>query len=475
MKKSQTYFTILLLPLDFLMLMAAAILAYEFRIGTFVADLRPVIYNIKFADYLLYAAMTAIIWQVIGALNGLYNIRSNRRLSQEIGRIIISTSIGLLLVVFAVFLKRELFSSRFIILTAWIISIITLSLGRWIIMLIQRSFFKRGLASIKVVLIGSGKHAEIISDEIHENVNLGFRVIESFSEFNEQTAQQILNLHKENYLDEILVVDPSTSKEVMIDIIDFAEVNHLGFRYSADIFNTISSNISIDTVAGIPLVELKKTPLDGWGKIAKRLFDIISSVILIILTSPITIITAIAVMLESKGPIIFKNERVGEKGITFDTLKFRSMKSEYSIGKQFENAEQALKFEKELIASQDTRKGPLYKIQNDPRLTRVGRFIRKWSIDELPQLFNVLKGDMSLVGPRPHQPREVAQYEKHHRKLLMIKPGITGMAQVSGRSDLSFEDEATLDLYYIENWSLWLDIIILFKTPLAVVRSRKTS
>lgn len=474
MKKSQTYFTIALLPLDFLMLMAAAILAYEFRIGTFVAEIRPVIYNIKFGDYLLYAALTAVVWQAIGALNGLYNIRSNRRLSQEIGKIIVATSFGLLLVVFAIFLQRELFSSRFIILSAWAISIFTLSIGRWIIMLIQRGFFKRGLASIKVVLIGSGKHAEIISDEIHNNVNLGFRVIETFPEFNEQTAERILALNQEHFLDEIIVVDPSTSKEVMIGVIDFCESNHFGFRYSADIFNTISSNISIDTVAGIPLVELKKTPLDGWGKIAKRVFDIVSSLILIIITSPITILTAIAVMLESKGPIIFKNERVGEKGITFDTLKFRSMKSEFSIGKQFVNADKALAFEQDLIAKQDTRKGPLYKIQNDPRLTRVGRFIRKWSIDELPQLFNVLRGDMSLVGPRPHQPREVDKYEKHHRKLLTIKPGITGMAQVSGRSDLSFEDEATLDLYYIENWSVWLDIQILFKTPLAVLRSRKT-
>lgn len=474
MKKSQTYFTIALLPLDFLMLMAAAILAYEFRIGTFVAEIRPVIYNIKFGDYLLYAAMTAVVWQAIGALNGLYNIRSNRRLSQEIGKIVIATSFGLLLVVFAIFLQRELFSSRFIILSAWVISIFTLSIGRWIIMLIQRSFFKQGLASIKVILIGSGKHAEIISDEIHDNVNLGFRVIETFPVFNEQTAERILALHQAHYLDEIIVVDPSTSKEVMIGIIDFAEANHLGFRYSADIFNTISSNISIDTVGGIPLVELKKTPLDGWGKIAKRFFDIFSSLILIIVTSPITIITAIAVMLESKGPIIFKNERVGEKGITFDTLKFRSMRSEFSIGKQFQNADQALAYEQDLIAKQDTRKGPLYKIQNDPRLTRVGRFIRKWSIDELPQLFNVLMGDMSLVGPRPHQPREVDKYEKHHRKLFTIKPGITGMAQVSGRSDLSFEDEATLDLYYIENWNIWLDIQILFKTPLAVLRSRKS-
>lgn len=182
--------------------------------------------------------------------------------------------------------------------------------------------------------------------------------------------------------------------------------------------------------------------------------------------------TAIAIKFESRGPIIFKNERVGHEG-GFNVYKFRYMKFEHCVGAQNPNRKDALEFEKELIESQSVRKGPVYKIKNDPRKTRIGRIIEPLSIDELPQLFNVLLGDMSLVGPRPHQPREVEKYETWQRRTLSIKPGVTGLAQISGRSDLNFADEARLDIYYIENWSLWMDIEILFKTFFVLLKGRK--
>ena len=153
--------------------------------------------------------------------------------------------------------------------------------------------------------------------------------------------------------------------------------------------------------------------------------------------------------------------------------KFRYFKNEFCISKNNPKLDEALKLEKELIEKQSVRKGPLYKIKDDPRKTRVGKFIEKYSIDELPQFFNVLFGTMSLVGPRPHQKREVEKYMEYHRRLLTIKPGVTGMAQVSGRSDLDFEDEYKLDLFYIENWSLWLDIQICLKTVGVLFRKRK--
>jgi len=194
---------------------------------------------------------------------------------------------------------------------------------------------------------------------------------------------------------------------------------------------------------------------------------------LLIITSPILIASAIIILVESGWPIIFKNTRVGESGKKFETYKLRSMFQKHSIGKQFKNREQALKFEKQLIKNQNTKKGPLYKIKNDPRITKFGRLIRRWSVDEFPQFINVIKGDMSLVGPRPHQPREVENYELHHKKAHTVRPGITGLAQISGRSDLSFEEENRLDIFYIENWSLLMDIAILMKTPWAVLKRRK--
>ncbi len=170
---------------------------------------------------------------------------------------------------------------------------------------------------------------------------------------------------------------------------------------------------------------------------------------------------------------LYKNERVGAFGKHFFTLKFRSMFQNDCTGRQFgESGEEALKQEEELIEKNSIKEGPVYKIANDPRVSKFGRFIRKWSIDELPQFWNVFIGQMSLVGPRPHQPREVEKYEKHHKIVLAIKPGITGMAQISGRSDLNFEDEVKLDAFYIENWNLLIDLIILIKTPFVVFRRK---
>ena len=163
---------------------------------------------------------------------------------------------------------------------------------------------------------------------------------------------------------------------------------------------------------------------------------------------------------------------MGGDGKLFPVYKFRYMKKELCTDPHTEEGKKALEYENKLIAENSIRKGPLYKIKNDPRKTRVGAFIEKYSIDELPQLFNVLQGDMSLVGPRPHQKREIEKYNEYHRRLLTIKPGITGMAQISGRSDLQFEDEYKLDVFYIENWSLLLDIQICLKTVLVLFRRR---
>ena len=224
-------------------------------------------------------------------------------------------------------------------------------------------------------------------------------------------------------------------------------------------------------MAGVPIVEVKKTPLEGWGRIGKRIFDVIGSLLILIILSPVLIIVMLLILIDSHGPIFFSKldddsplYRVGEGGRLFRYLKFRSMKPKTDSLRYTELADMNLRSD-----------GPMVKIKDDPRVTRIGRFIRRFSIDELPELFLVLKGDMSLVGPRPHLPEEVAKYEHHHKKVLTIKPGMTGMAQTSGRSDLTFEEEVKLDTYYIENWSLLLDMAILLKTPLAVFKSRKTT
>ncbi|HRY63434.1 MAG TPA: sugar transferase, partial [Patescibacteria group bacterium] len=220
------------------------------------------------------------------------------------------------------------------------------------------------------------------------------------------------------------------------------------------------TNIEIKTINGIPLIEVKKTPLDGWGRVAKRFFDIVISFIFLIILSPVFLIITILIKLDSFGPIFYQAERVGARGKRFTLYKFRSM----VVG--------ADKMKEKLVASNERADGPLFKMKADPRITRVGKFLRKTSMDELPNFWNVLIGKMSLVGPRPHEPGEVARYEEHHKKLLNIKPGVTGLAQVSGRSTLDFETEVKLDTLYIETWSLKQDLVILLKTPFVVLRGK---
>ncbi|MBI4975293.1 sugar transferase [Candidatus Peregrinibacteria bacterium] len=270
-------------------------------------------------------------------------------------------------------------------------------------------------------------------------------------------------------MEEIIQTESNLKEGQAEDILEICDLNHVSYKFVPDLLEVRRTNISIEEVGAIPIISLKSTPLDGWGKVIKRILDITGAVIGIILFSPILIITAMAIKLDSKGPILFTKldnetpvKRVGQFGKLFNFYKFRSMKPNTD----------GMRYTK-LSGLNMRTEGPLVKITNDPRITRVGKFIRKYSIDELPQLWNVLIGNMSLVGPRPHLPEEVNKYEKKHRFVLTIKPGMTGIPQTSGRSELTFEDEVKMDRYYIENWSLWLDIKIIFKTLGVILKGYK--
>jgi len=471
MKQSELFFSFLLVPLDFLMIILAGISAYYLRFASVATEIRPVIFNLPFGDYFQILLLIALSWLIIFALAGLYNIKSSRRLTAEVYRVILACSTGLMLIVIMIFAFRELFSSRFIVLAGWLLAIVYISFARIIIRLVQRILLKYDIGVHKIVLVGDSNTTDALIYEFSSRKNSGYEVVKRLKNFSMEAGEDLAEFLKAGEVDEIIQSDPNLSKAEVIRLFDFADENHIIFKYAADLLGAKVLKTEVSEVAGIPIVEVKKTPLEGWGRIIKRIFDIFLSLLFIIIFSPVFIIAAVIIKLDSRGPIIYKNERVIKNG-TFKLFKFRSMIYQYCVGDDYGN-DQALEIEKKLIEEKNIKTGPVYKIADDPRLTGVGKFIRRWSIDELPQFFNVLRGDMSLVGPRPHQPREVAKYERHHKKVLSIKPGITGLAQISGRSDLSFEDEVKLDIYYIENWSLLFDISIMLRTPLAVIRGRK--
>jgi len=448
MKSNNLFFSAVLVPLDYLMLILAGLSAYFLRYQDWVQDVRPVIFNLDFISFLNYILWIALIWLIFFVLAGLYQIKNNYRLVSEFNKIFLACSTGMLAVIVAAFFSRELFDSRFILLMTWILSIFYIFIMRSFVRFLQ----KKITTPYNLVLIGQGKSAQEIILEI-KNKQLKYNLINHLLDYSLEKLQEILNKTK---IDEIILTDSNISKSNRVALLNFAEKNHIAFKYTADILP--STNFEILTLVGVPIVEVKKTKLDGWGKILKRLFDLIISFILLIILSPLFLIFALIIKIDSRGPIFYGSLRISNRRHAIKIWKFRSM---------IINAD---KLKSELEKQNERADGPLFKIKNDPRITRFGKFIRRWSIDELPQLLNVFKGEMSLVGPRPHEPHEVDKYKDEHQKLLNIKPGMTGMAQVSGRSNLGFDEEARLDIFYIENWSPKLDFIILLKTPLVVFK-----
>jgi exopolysaccharide biosynthesis polyprenyl glycosylphosphotransferase len=461
MKKSEILFSAILAPIDYLLIVAAGVSAYFLRYSDiYQENVREVVFSLSFAVYLKYALVLAVVWVIIFALSGLFSMRPNKKMFDILNKIFLACSTGTLAVIVIFFFSRELFSSRFIILAVWILSIIYTSLAHVILRFIQQALYKKGVGIHRVVLIGEAPESLSLSEEIHRQVNLGYKIIFHAKNYSEELREKIKELAEAESIDEIIQANPNLGREESLALMDVAEEYHLDFKYVADILGAQRTNVDIKMIDGVPLIEIKKTPLDGWGRVAKRIFDIIGALIALIICVPIFIVLAVVIKIDSKGPIIYRTERIGAKGKRFYLYKFRSM----IMG--------AEKMKEELLVNNERADGPLFKMKDDPRITKVGKVIRRISFDELPNFWNVLIGNMSLVGPRPHEPREVDRYEKRHKKLLNIKPGITGMAQVSGRSTLDFEAEVRLDTLYIEQWSLKLDLIILVKTPVVVLWGR---
>lgn len=475
MKRSELIFSVFRLPLDAVMIVAAFMLAYAIRTQ---AD---VIYILPLDQYLSFVLATLPLWLLVFALEGLYTIRSHQRILDELSSILVSVSLGVLLVTAAIFLTDTRIGSRILLLYAYVFTLILVFVGRWSVRLLQRLLYQFDIGTHRVILVGSNDRAYQLAREIQDNPVHGYHylgyVTTNGAVRQERLGRQLgsfkdlLHVIRRSSPDELIVTTSDLSDERMLHLLQITNQERIDLRLTPNLIGVQTTNLQFQTLAGIPVIEVQRTPLQGWGRIAKRAVDVTGALFGLFVFSPLLALTALAVKVTSPGPIIYRNERVGQDKRHFPTYKFRTMRIEFCTGAQY-GGDQALTYEQSLIAKQNTRQGAVYKVGNDPRLTPIGAFLRQSSLDEFPQFFNVLFGHMSLVGPRPHQPREVERYEPWQEQLFAIKPGITGLAQVSGRSDLDFDDEARLDISYIENWSLWLDLKILISTPTALVKSR---
>lgn len=465
MRRFDLTFAFLLLPLDFLALFAAAATAYALRYSKFFTEIRPILTEISFERWLSVSAFFALVWMVLFALAGLYSLR-RRRAWNTLGRVFLACTAGAMVAIATVFFRLEWETSRFLVLAVWALAIAYVSACRLFLHLMRKALLRAHIGHQRLAIIGQSKAADELEALYRHAPWIGITIAKRSDTWNDATRKEFQSLARRGKLDVILLADPELDRETALGLIAFAEENHLEFRYLADLFSATFTRVEMDTTGGIPVIQVKRTPLDGWGRIAKRLFDILASSFFLLLLSPLLLLTAIIIKLDSRGPVFYRSDndmppqRIGERGKPFRYFKFRSMHPHTHM----------MRYKQ--LKHLDFRQGPLVKIQNDPRITRVGHFIRRWSIDELPELFSVFAGKMSLVGPRPHLPEEVKKYEPHHRRVLAIKPGITGMAQISGRSDLGFDDEVRLDAWYIENWSPLLDLYILLKTPWAVLKKK---
>ncbi len=458
MKKANFIISIALIPIDFSLVLLAGISAYYFRFSGTITEVRPVVFELPFSNYFEIILRVAILAIIIFASYGFYTME-NKKLLKEFRRIIAAVSVLIVILVMVIFFQRELFSSRFIIILAWALAIIYLFLARIFIILVRNLFLKKGKGLSNLIVVGSSSSRQVLVDTYKNKPVLGFRVLAEYDNLASLTNSTEASeyLRKKN-VEALVQTDSSVNKDEALDLLTWCQERHINFNYVASLFQTQSLNFELNNVAGLPLVSIKGTPLDGWRRIYKRLFDLVGAIILLIILSPLLFILALLVKATSPGPVIVKLERVGAKGELFKLYKFRSMVKDAHLLKE------------KILAYNERPDGPLFKMKNDPRITKFGAWLRRTSLDELAQLINVVKGEMSLVGPRPHEPQEVSQYKRGYKKLLAIKPGITGLAQVSGRSNLLFAEEAKLDVFYIENWSVWLDLIILLKTPLALFK-----
>jgi len=458
MRKADFLFNAALMPVDFLMLMAAGFAAYFLRLSPFVADWRPVLFDLPVIYYLTLTAALAGFFVAVFAISGLYKAKIKRSQLEEFFQVILAVSAGMMIVIIFMFFKREWFDSRFIMLAAWFLGIIFVTSARLIAAKIRKVLMaKCGFGVERVLLIGEGEQANLIRQEIETNPCIGYSILGHVPDIN---LDNIKNIVKNPGAQKVILANQNFERSAVVDLINFCEDMRIDLKFVPDFFGAVSRNIDIDILGATPIIELKRTNLEGWGEVTKRLSDIMGSLVLIPLFAPAFFVIAFFIKWDTKGPVFVRLKRVS-RGKEFKLLKFRSMITgahEY----------------KEYLASENERgDGPLFKMKDDPRITKVGRFIRSKRIDELPQIFNVLKGEISMVGPRPHEPAEIARYERHHKKVLAIKSGVTGFAQISGAEQLPFEEEVKLDRHYIENWSLKKDIAILLKT-LGILIFRRT-
>jgi exopolysaccharide biosynthesis polyprenyl glycosylphosphotransferase len=450
--------------LDLLTVAIAALVALSFRASVpeyvHVSSVLPYLMHVAPKEVLGYILLYGVIVVALARSYGLYGSILNRSGLNEQRMTMQSALIAGLLLCGTLYLARAEMVSRLVVLLLIAFSTVLLCTRRAIWRRMVYGRYREGLETRNVLIVGAGRVAHALRNHLESLRHLGFR-FKGFVALSEREAESgdadiigdvrnCLSLARSLFVDEIFFSVPA-EKKLVIALVEEARAVGIDVRVVPDLYDGLAWNAPVEYIGQFPTIPLHRRDLPIGSFLLKRAIDTTGALTAMLVGWPVVLLLIIAIKLDSEGPVFYKAHRIGRKGRTFTCYKFRTMCIDADKMK-------------ESLQHKNERDGVLFKITDDPRVTRVGRFLRKYSLDELPQLYNVLRGDMSLVGPRPPIASEVEQYDISHLRRLDVLPGMTGLWQVEARQDPSFDSYISLDTAYVENWSLWLDMKILART-----------
>lgn len=472
--RNTKFYSLLLLFADITILVVAFTLAYVIRVQN---DPRPLLAPVYAQTYFTTFLFIVPFWILTFAALGLYSSLVYSRRLTEWTKLAIGSLIGILLVIGWEYVTEErLFPARLVAAYALVGSFVLLVFGRELMRLFRTLLFRFGRGISRVLVIGNSNATRDIADELSDTRKSGYRVVaiagpsalvpQGLDATHFKHVEDALSAIDRLAITTIIQTDLYDSSDRNQLILSAAQVNHINYSFIPGESEFYSGKNTVDVFLGYPMISVSQTPLIGWGAIAKRIFDFIISALLLIVLSPVFLLLVVCQKIFNPGPIFYVSDRLSQFSKPVRLIKFRSMKKQFGTR---DAVKEFLAMDRKDLAEEYKRE---HKVTNDPRVTGFGRFLRATSLDELPQIFNVLRGDLSLVGPRPILPQEVKFSRGKAALLHSVKSGVTGLWQVSGRSELSFEERIELETFYAQNWSFWLDIKILLKTVWVVIRKQ---
>jgi len=459
-KRSELFFRVLLVPVDYLMIVLAFGLAFIVRND----QSKPLAYLTSGKGFLRVILPVLLVWIVLYALAGLYELRVTRSRVYELSRVLMASAAGaMLLVIIDFFVIDPIFPSKAIPVYGFVFAVILVNSSRFLIYNFQHFLFKFKIGVHNTLVLGQGSAGRTFA-KVLEKESPAYRIAENISLTSDIALESLSKINSEHSLDDIFLIEDGLSRKTVIKLLNFCRQNQIQLHIVPTVGGLYDSPMRMSRVKNIPILELVTTPLEGWSRILKRISDILLAFVSLVVALPIMAVVAIMIKLTDTGPVFYKHERLTRSGGRIRLLKFRTMKLKYCAGGEYSGLstlEMLKTFNKPSLIKEFKRD---MKVKNDPRLNKMGKFLRSTSIDELPQLFNVLKNDLSFVGPRPIVQEELERYGDESGLFLHIKPGLTGLWQVSGRNDIDYDSRVKLDIYYIENWSIGMDLAIILRT-----------